>query len=117
MKRKQITFIRTYESQPLKPKIGDIVYLIESQTIWTGNDAYGRRKAGDVSPSHFRLSYKPARTIPGGNECVNGWLGAYCGNNTQSDSWALGKWTVISVENKPVDNWSIEEKFVVKLRQ
>lgn len=71
-----------------------------------------------MSKPSFRLSRTPARTIPGGQECVNGWLGAYCGNNTQKDSWARGEWKVVAVENRPTgDNWMIEEKFTVKLKR
>lgn len=119
-KQKTLKFVVDAMDWPVsqfKPEIGEQVYIVESQTLFTGNDPRCNIKAGDTSKPAFRLSRECPRTSPGGQELEEGWLGAYCGNNTQKDSWSLGLWEVKDVIDLPTNGhgYTVEEVFKVKL--
>lgn len=119
MKRKQITFIDDYSRQCYKPVIGEIVYIVESQTMWKFNEPDGT-KAGDTSKPVFRL-LKNCPTSNRGIEIEEGWLGAWCEDRTQKDSWSLDKWKVTKVIDDLTltksEQYEYESKFRVYLKK
>ena len=115
MKRKQITFTDDYLRQCYKPAIGETVYIVESQTMWKFNEPDGT-KAGDTSKPVFRL-LKNCPTSNRSIEIEEGWLGAWCEDRTQKDSWSLGKWRVMKVVNLPLKKSDYDSKFRVYLKK
>jgi hypothetical protein len=118
MRRKQITFTNNCMRDCYKPKVGELVYIVESQTMWKFDEPYLGIKAGDSSKPGFVLS-KNCPVSNRGVEIEEGWLGAFCADRTQTDSWSLGKWCVTKIaDDLPLtktEQYECESKFRVYL--
>lgn len=101
-------------------KKGDQIYLVSTTRIYTGS-AYGSDKnAGDTEEFFYLYRDVPKTNL--GSEQPDGWLGDNhsTGANYQANSYSLGLWRVLSIDEKKYNDHTsvvVRLKKITSIRQ